>query len=330
MDIMSRRQVKVNFTGFWPGFSDNNIFIKLLDDKYDVVISEDPDYLFCSCFDNNWINYDCVRIFYTGENIIPDFNLFDYGIGFAYIDFEDRYIRFPNFLLEEYSRDIDLMKKKHLMYSSEEALKRNFCSMVVSKGGRKNYVADEREMFFRELSKYKRVDSGGRFLNNIGKPEGIIDKLEFQKKYKFSLAFENCSSSGYLTEKLIQAFAAGTVPIYWGDKTVTRDFNNKAFINLHDFDSFDKVIDYIEKVDSNDEMYLDMLKQPAMVSDDFCNNKYSELRNFLVRIIEQPIEEAYRRDRIGYGKRQEKDRQNWIRAKNDRITRFWLNRRGYK
>ena len=85
---------------------------------------------------------------------------------------------------------------------------------------------------FEELNKYKRVDSGGRYLNNIGRPEGVRDKFAFQSEHKFSLTFENSAHLGYTTEKLLQGFSAGTIPIYWGDPAVENCFNPKAFINI--------------------------------------------------------------------------------------------------
>lgn len=50
---------------------------------------------------------------YTGENQVPDFNICDYAIGFHYIYFQDRYIRFP--LYHFYQQDYELAMKKHEM-----------------------------------------------------------------------------------------------------------------------------------------------------------------------------------------------------------------------
>nr|WP_257842607.1 glycosyltransferase family 10 [Helicobacter sp. 13S00477-4] len=83
-----------------------------------------------------------------------------------------------------------------------------------------------REEFFEALSLYKKVDSAGSYRNNIGRTLPIINgdfstsKYEFMKDYKFSIAFENSSANGYSTEKIIQAFGAQTIPIYWGDQKV--------------------------------------------------------------------------------------------------------------
>ena len=42
------------------------------------------------------------------------------------------------------------------------------------------------------------------------------DKQRTLGKYNFVLAFENSDFSGYITEKIVDAFKAGAVPLYWG------------------------------------------------------------------------------------------------------------------
>ena len=69
-------------------------------------------------------------------------------------------------------------------------------------------------------------------MNNVGSP--VADKYAFESEYKFSIAFENASYSGYTSEKILEAFAAGTVPIYWGDPDIAKVYNSKAFINLNE------------------------------------------------------------------------------------------------
>ena len=69
------------------------------------------------------------------------------------------------------------------------------------------------------------------------------------------MAFENSSYPGYTTEKLLQAMQAGTVPIYWGDPSVGRDFNAARFVNVHDYASTKAVIDKICQLDQ-DELRL--------------------------------------------------------------------------
>lgn len=101
-------------------------------------------------------------------------------IGFDYACFGDRYFRFPLYML--YERSLCSMQRKTEALN-ETMANRKFCSMVVS-----NPNADpSRELFFFLLSQYKRVDSGGRYLNNIDCLNGVPSKYEFQKTISFQL-----------------------------------------------------------------------------------------------------------------------------------------------
>lgn len=303
---MGTEKIKLNFTGFWPAWDKENNFLSRAISRlgFRIEISAEPDYLFCCNNSTDYLDYDCVRIFYTGENIVPDFNLFDYAIGFDFINFGDRYLRYPLYLT--YEQDFQLMKEKHLHADEFIAEKQNFCSMVVSHG--KSYAAPARETFFHLLSNYKQVDSGGRFLNTIGVPEGVTDKIAFEKTHKFSIAFENTSHPGYTTEKIVQAFAAGTVPIYWGDPDISNDFNPDSFVNCMAYNSFDDVVQRIREIDQDDNVYSNMLHQPALQNSDFAGNKEKELESFLKNIFEQPKAAAIRRDQFGWGRKYEDQR----------------------
>ncbi|MDE7275020.1 MAG: hypothetical protein K2N95_18575 [Lachnospiraceae bacterium] len=100
--------IRVDFVDFWKGFDkSNNYFINTLYDIYgkeNIRICEEPEYLFYSCFGNKNLRYNCIKIFYTGENIVPDFNLCDYAIGLNEIEFGDRYQWFPLYLLNGYDK----------------------------------------------------------------------------------------------------------------------------------------------------------------------------------------------------------------------------------
>ena len=93
------KTVKLQFVGVWNHFFDENPHIlKILRKHYNVVITDkDPDYIICSVFGEQYAycNYPQVRIMYTGENYIPDFNLIDYGICNYPLSFQDRNFYFP-------------------------------------------------------------------------------------------------------------------------------------------------------------------------------------------------------------------------------------------
>ena len=101
-------------------------------------------------------------------------------------------------------------------------------------------------------------------MNNIGFP--VEDKLEFIKDYKFVIAFENSSFPGYTTEKLIEPFLSDSIPVYWGNPVVGKDFNTNSFINIKDTAQFDEAINKIVELDNDDEKYLAMLNEPCFVN----------------------------------------------------------------
>ena len=90
--------------------------------------------------------------------------------------------------------------------------------------------------------------------------------LEFLQGYKFTIAFENSSYPGYTTEKIAEALTTNTIPIYWGNPLIARDFNPDSFINCHDFGDFDEVIDHVIKVDKDDALYHKYISAPAFAN----------------------------------------------------------------
>ena len=159
--VGKRKKIRINFCDVYPTFDvETSVLTRAIRRNFDMEICEDPDYLIVLPYGHRHLKYSCVKILCTGENFSPDFNLFDYAAGFDYIEFGDRYVRTPLWALRDNFRDFRMKQQP----SEQQLLDRKFCSMVVS-NGRGDSI---REKFFLELSKYKQVDSGGRFMNNIG------------------------------------------------------------------------------------------------------------------------------------------------------------------
>jgi hypothetical protein len=63
------------------------------------------------------------------------------------------------------------------------------------------------------------------------------NKQETLKGYTFALTFENCDFDGYITEKILHAFMAGTIPLYWGGGQFLREtFPADCYIDCRDKD----------------------------------------------------------------------------------------------
>ncbi len=289
---------KIKFDGFYNPDGKLNreaqIILDILEKHYEVEISDTPDYIFSRAGSKEYYKYDGVRIFCTIEALCPDFNLCDYGIGFEYLTYQDRYLRLPNFYF--YEDAVEKMLHKHEDVNEKDA-NREFCSFVYS-----NNRADKmRGKIFDALMGYKKVDSGGRYMNNLPDKKAVDDKLEFEGHHKFSVACENACHPGYHTEKLVEAFAAKTVPIYWGDPEVEKVFNEKAFINCNQFSSVEEIVERVQYLDTHEAEYLAMLKEPAMKEEGKLDG-LKALEDYLLHIFDQPLEKAYRRNRGFWGK----------------------------
>jgi hypothetical protein len=155
--------------------------------------------------------------------------------------------------------------------------KTKFCNMVVS-----NSDGKVRNTFFDKINSIKKVDSGGKYKNNLDGP--VKDKLEFISEYKFSLAFENSSYPGYVTEKLIQPMLVGSIPIYWGCPKIGQEFNVRSFINVHDYPNWDAVIEEVIRLDNDDDAYAQMRNEPWLIDDELRSyHEYDEIAENLIK-----------------------------------------------
>lgn len=251
-----KKKIKIFFTDFWPNFEiENNIFVNLLKDYYDIEITDKPDFLFFSVFGTRFRKFNCIRIFFTGENIKPDFRNCDYSFSFDIATYNGRNFRLPHYY--QFGNMEELLEEKD--YDKILKNKTKFCNFIYS-----NPSCRKRNQFFQKLSKYKKVDSAGRYLNNIGGPIGldVREKWEFLKPYKFTIAFENEEAHYYTTEKIYEAMKVNSIPIYWGNPLVYLDFNTKSFLNYYDYGSDEDLIQRIIEIDKNDDLFVEMLKQP--------------------------------------------------------------------
>jgi hypothetical protein len=74
---------------------------------------------------------------------------------------------------------------------------------------------------------------------------------------------ENADINGYITEKIMNAFLAGAIPIYWGTKYIKEIFNEKAFIYVNDFSSLEECAKYIVELNNNKDRMKKMVAEPV-------------------------------------------------------------------
>jgi len=292
---MRRTQIKIwgttCFAREWM-----RLVIKLLDQAFDFVETKtNPDYLICYNLDPFALKYTGVRIWLTGENLIPDFNTSDYAIGFNDIHFGDRYLRWPLYRWHQTISECE-NNRKRAIESNAASRRTRLCACVISNVSKRQGPLVE---ICDALDGYQGMTYGGRWRNNIG--GRVKDKLALLHEHKFTLAFENTAYPGYTTEKIIDAFLAGTIPIYWGDPAITQHFNSKAFIQCKEGEPIAAVVQRIKKINESTECYEAMLNEPIFTSAAGEDLREERLIEFLENIFSQPVERAYRRNRSRWG-----------------------------
>ena len=115
-------------------------------------------------YDNKYDN--CIKIAIYTENTIPDLSMCDYALGHAHISYLDRYFTLPFCLLRRLNetKNLDLAKIRNKVLKKPR--RKKFCAALITNVA--PYIADFfRLQFIDELSKYKMVDMGGNYKNNV-------------------------------------------------------------------------------------------------------------------------------------------------------------------
>jgi hypothetical protein len=291
----ARPTIRLQFVGFWDGFDPHdNFFTRLLGGRYRLELCDDPEYIIFAYVGKrrrDYRRYDCVRILYTGENIPPDWSACDWAFSFDHRP-HPRHFRLPHWPF--YVDPAALVKPWGRDPAEILAEKRRFCAFVVS-----NPLCPTRNAFFRKLSRYKPVDSGGKLFNTLGYRVG--DKHAFLRDYKFTIAFENESYPGYATEKIVEPMLVDSIPIYWGDPLVGRDFDTRSFLSAHDCGSLDELVERVVEVDCNPALHLELLGRPWYRDNRVpaCADATRILAQF-DRIFSTPVEPVARRRTVSH------------------------------
>jgi len=206
------------------------------------------------------------NIWWTGENVRPPLDIaFDHFVSFDQDSYGGRNTYFPLFYLETlfptkggFERTgasvflpSDLTKPRP--QSPYQFSSRKFvCAFI-------NNPEPIRMAALRELEKYGTVDVFGKHTGNVAPSKAIV-----AKEYKYMLCFENDFYPGYVTEKLLDAYLCGTVPLYWGNLGRENHINQKSFINLADFASLEEFSKHVAGL--TEEQYMKIFREPLLLS----------------------------------------------------------------
>ena len=232
------------------------------------------------------------KIFFSPENLDKKFMkwniLFgdyclpyvDLGMGFGEIK-KDNYLRFPLWILYLFSPEADKNDIENTInkINNTRYLKSKFCTLIAGhdKHGTRKMILDG-------VADLMPIDCAGRWQNNT---KDLWDKynnnkMEYLKEFKFNICPENINTKNYVSEKLFEAFAADSIPIYYGSDNDPEPglINKDAIIFWQKNSSNDKAKKLIKELYLDDKAYIDFIKQqkilPAAV--DYVWSRYTKLK----------------------------------------------------
>lgn len=84
-------------------------------------------------------------------------------------------------------------------------------------------------------------------------------KVETLKNYRYALCYESLHQvKGYITEKIFDCFAAGTIPIYWGASNIDATIPKECYIDRRLFSSNEELAAFLDRLGPED--YASYLK----------------------------------------------------------------------
>lgn len=199
-----------------------------------------------------------LRVQFSGEGYYHDPSLFDLNL----IPHLPTATIVPHLLGAQHLYIHDLWGRLQRPRLSLLENKTHFCTFIVSNG-----APVERRDMFAALNAYKPVHSAGLFMQNQPSPPECDspEYFDYLSRYKFMICFENGRVDYYFTEKLVNAYLGGCVPIYWGCPQLNTFINPRAVLCLDGPCTEAGLSDLVRRVievDQDPELYARMLAEP--------------------------------------------------------------------
>lgn len=110
----------------------------------------------------------------------------------------------------------------------------------------------------------------------------VASKFETLKNYQFSICYENGRDiDGYITEKIIDCFVSGNIPVYWGPTNIENHIPQNTFIKRIDFKTHEELYSYLKN------MNLEMIQEYQKNIHDFLKSDmgYRFSNEYFVEVI---------------------------------------------
>ena len=261
-----------------------------------------------------------IKIFYSGENLAAhieyadmkkrqsvetywkyrticygDYGLrkVDLSLGMSTDVTDYKYMRFPEwipFVFEPESTKEDIRNR---VREINEAKAHPGAENAVLLASHDDYGT--RERICRDMEEIIPITYAGKWRNNSTElwEKYANNKLEYLKNFRFNICPENVDAPGYCTEKLFDAFLAGTIPIYHGDcNNPEPGLINKDAVIFWNYNGDNaEQTQKIKRLIEDEDYYQEFMKQPKLTSQtvEFVYDKLQELKERVEDLLHEDV-----------------------------------------
>lgn len=227
-------------------------------------------------------------IWYTGENERPPLIDFDLSISFDQDDMSTKNVYFPLALMsldwwgEQAHAETPEYKRLGTSISHSQAV----LGRDTNTGTRGNFacafIGRPEPSRLRAIRVLEELT--GKPVDVFGKQGHVTSKSKFEiaSDYRFMFCFENDAYPGYVTEKALEAWACGCIPIWYG-LDQHKILNRNALINFRDFENLSQMIGYVRDLDANHAEMSKVASRPILTKSSL--GKMKALRKAIADLI---------------------------------------------
>jgi len=127
------------------------------------------------------------------------------------------------------------------------------------------------------------MSRGEKKFKNVVKYNMLPHGLPFDdfSYFRFCFVLENRRHEGYITEKIINAFLGGCIPIYYGTAEIFDIFNPKSFI-FYDIENPESALSEIARLENNATAYAEVMAERLFLEGNETIQKYFSLRDEII------------------------------------------------
>jgi len=163
--------------------------------------------------------------------------------------------------------------------------KKHFCSIVQASNNpdrEKLFDLIQSKHFIKSSGPWRRTVDDSETLNPyqyhnysnkeyMGKIDGLTyrDKIKFFSDTVFNIAYQYTNTDYLTQEKIVHAYAANTIPLFYGNQFIEEEgFNPNTFINCHKFENFEHLVQFLDELYNDKNRLVKYFEEPIFVNNE--------------------------------------------------------------